>query len=290
MTQQLLNFLQTKRLSVVSLAGKINPEALQNSLNFFHVNGINPQIMPHAYDEKSREPYLASELKNRLADFYAAWNNSDVIICSRGGYGCSELIANIDWDLLKNHNPIVVGYSDITALHLAMVKFNCGIPVTGMMFLKFPELITNLRNSSSLLQSLNSNDIKHRDLRGKFDVIQAGSLITGNLIVANLTVLSSLCGTPYLPEFKNSTLIIEDINEAPYKIDRLLTQLLQSGILTQLKALIFGEFLNCGHQDELDFVFQKFAPYVNGLVGKNFPFGHGNNVYSLNMRQTYIIS
>ena len=280
--QELLNYLKTKKISIISPAGKIKKDLLDKSIAFFAKNGINLNVMPHVFDEKTEEIYLASSLENRVSDFIQAWESSDIILCARGGYGCAELADTINWKKLQKNDTIVIGYSDVTALHMAMLR-NCkGIAINGMMALKFLELAQNRLNSDSLLQALqqkNSFDFSEKltFFKGNFDKISENQ----KFITANLAVLSSLCGTPLMPDFTGKILVVEDINEPPYKLDRYLTQLAQNGVLSQLKGLIFGEFINCGSEDEIDFVFQKFAVKVNGLVAKNFPFGHGENVYSL---------
>jgi muramoyltetrapeptide carboxypeptidase len=279
---KLLNCLRTKKISIISPAGKIKKDLLDKSIAFFTENGINLSIMPHVFDENTQEIYLASSLTNRVSDFTKAWENSDIILCTRGGYGCAELAKAIDWANLKKTDTLVIGYSDVTALHMAMLKNHKGICINGMMALKFPELAKIKLNSTTLEQALQKQN--------SLDFIDSLSFLQGNsnqisqstkFITANLAVLSSLCGTELMPEFTNKILIVEDINEAPYKLDRYLTQLLQSGVLAQIKGLIFGEFIECGSEDEINFVFQKFSTHINGIVAKNFPFGHGNNVYSL---------
>ena len=280
--QELLDFLKTKKISIISPAGKIKKDLLDKSVAFFAENDINLTVMPHVFDNQTQEIYLASSLANRVSDFIQAWENSDIILCSRGGYGCAELAQAIDWTKLKKTDTIVIGYSDVTALHLAMLKNHKGICINGMMGLKFPELIKNKLNSTTLLQALQQ--------KNSLDFINYLSFYQGDntqishnteFITANLAVLSSLCGTTLMPDFKDKILIIEDINEPPYKLDRYLTQLSQNGILSQVKGLIFGEFIECGSEDEINFVLKKFSAQINGIAAKNFPFGHGNNVYSL---------
>lgn len=280
--KELFDYLKTKKISVISPAGKINRELVSKSIAFFQEHGIQLNILPHVLDENSSEIYLASSLPNRLADFYDAWENSDIILCSRGGYGCAELACNVNWQNLQKEDTIVVGYSDVTALHMAMLKNRKGVCINGMMALKFPELSSHKLNCKTLLSALQGeNDLSFIDnlnvIGGKPLVINEGT----KFVAANLAVLSSLCGTSIMPDFEGKVLIVEDLNEPIYKLDRYLTQLTQNGILSQLDGLIFGEFINCGSAEDLEFVMKKFIPEVKGFTAKNFPFGHGDNIYSL---------
>ena len=280
--KELFDYLKTKKISVISPAGKVNSTLLAKSVEFFKSNGVDLQIMPHVYDEKTSEIYLASSLHNRLTDFYAAWEQSDIILCSRGGYGCAELAAAINWQSLQKSDTIVIGYSDVTALHMAMKKNHKGICINGMMLLKFPELSKNSANCRSLLMALRGeNSFEFADelefIKGNKTQIDKNS----EFVVANLAVLASLCGTPLMPDLQGKFLVLEDINEPAYKLDRYLSQLLQSGVLSKLQGLIFGEFIDCADSAQLDFVFNKFAPIIDGSAAKKFPFGHGEKVFSL---------
>ncbi len=280
--RELFDYLKTKKISVISPAGKIKKTSLAEAVDFFESHGVTLNIMPHVFDGESSEIYLASSLDNRLADFYEAWENSDIILCSRGGYGCAELASAIDWQSLKKSDTIVVGYSDVTALHMAMLKNKKGVCINGMMALKFMELINNQENATALLRSLRGEESLEFVDRLEFLKGSAANIDKKpKFVVANLAVLVSLCGTPLMPNLQKKILIVEDLNEPVYKLDRYLTQLAQNGILSALDGLIFGEFLDCGTADALDFVFNKFAGQINGVVAKNFPFGHGSKVYSL---------
>lgn len=276
-----------RTIGIIAPAGKIDEEKLKQSISFFQTLGIKTKVMPHVVGYLSDERYLSSSVDNRLKDLYLAWedNEIDYILAARGGYGCMQLLDKIDWERLKKHKKIIIGYSDITALHLAMLKKNCGIPMTGVMGLKSPTLFLKEINLKSLQQSLDktTNNI---DLSQYISPIKSGHF-SGNIIVANLTMLCSLIGTKYLPTFKNKALLIEDINEPAYKVSRMITQLQLSGVLKDISALIFGEFTDCGNENELDIIFNKLANNLQIPIGKNFPFGHGDNIFSINMKKKY---
>jgi len=95
----------------------------------------------------------------------------------------------------------------------------------------------------------------------------------------------TLCGTEYFPDVAGRVLILEDLNEPPYRIDRYLTQLKQAGVLSKCAGVAFGDFLDCGAHDELQLIFHKAAEAVSGPVITGFPFGHGLPVVSISMNR-----
>ncbi len=272
----LKTFLKNKTISVVAPAGKVNPALLNTAVNIWQSWGTKIKIMPHVTGFE--EDFFSAPAELRAEDFNTAVNDdeTDFIICARGGYGCAMLTELIDWEMLAEKNKAVIGYSDITALHQMMLCHNAGIPISGAMFLKAPELFNNPLNADSFVNALSNNaQILKTDSKIPFH---------GKCIVANLAVLSSLCGTDLLCDFKGKCLILEDLNEPPYKLHRMLNQLAQSGIFDQLSALACGEFLDCGEVYETEKIFRFFAAKYNLPLFLNLPIGHGDKIFAINMR------
>lgn len=269
-------FLKNKTVGVVAPAGRINSQLLVQAAQIWLSWGVKVRIMPHVTGFE--KDFFAAPADLRAADFNMAANDDEIdfIICARGGYGCAELHDLIDWELLKKKNKPVVGYSDITALHQMMLKHNAGIPISGAMFLKAPELFKKSLNASSFEVALSNGEQKIN--------LDTDTPYIGKCVVANLTVLASLCGTELLSDFFGKLLILEDLNEPPYKIHRMLNQLAQSGIFNQIKALGCGEFLDCGENpDDYRKIFAAFADKYSLPLYFDLPIGHGDNIFAVNM-------
>jgi muramoyltetrapeptide carboxypeptidase len=156
-----------------------------------------------------------------------------------------------------------------------MLKFKAGIPVAAPMCGKLPEALLDHQPAITrkyLYHALTSVT-ETLLLADELNILQPGST-NGNIIACNLTVLNSLCGTPYLPNFNNAILVLEDINEDPYKFDRSMTQLEQCGILALCKGVIFGSFTACGDDEAVLAIQHKYAAMVNGPVFAGLQFGH----------------
>jgi muramoyltetrapeptide carboxypeptidase len=267
-----------KRIGVVAPAGPCNKQTATNSIELLEQQGLEVVLMPHLFSGTS-EPYLSSSIENRIADLEQCWsdNSIDLILCLRGGYGSAELLPHINWELLKKRDVPFLGFSDITALHLGMIKNRLSSPIAAPTLSLFKEAITCTMTTNSLKNSIFSKNKKiSTHIYPTLNIIKQGEC-TAPLFPLNLTVLTTLIGTPYLPDFSNTILLLEDIGEAPYAVDRHLNHLLQAGILTSLKGVIFGQFTDRKKHNlnsQYTTIFQKYSTFINGPVIANFPFGH----------------
>ncbi len=198
--------------------------------------------------------YLAGSDEERLDDFHEMFSNKNVkaIFSVRGGYGSGRLLDRIDFNLIKKNPKILVGYSDITALQMAIFKKTGLVTFAGPMLAtdfsgrinKFAEenfwkIITNTKKIGKI----------HNPRDEKFYALTKGRG-EGKILGGNLALLNSLMGTPFFPSFKDSILIIEDIGEAPYKVDRLLNQLRLAKVFDEIKGVILGRFVDCYETDK----------------------------------------
>lgn len=286
-------FTQTfKHAALIAPAGKVEQEDVALSVELLEKTGMQVKVMPHVFSDAD-ENYLAAPLKERLQDLHACWRDKsiDLIFCVRGGFGAAHLLPKIDWNLLRTRKIPFVGYSDITVLHMAMLQQKVGTPIAAPMPIVFHEaLFKNNENQYTrdyMRLALSGNIPPGTELtrpgNETFNVIKPGYALSVP-VVANLSVLTSLCGTPWFPKLRHRVLIIEDLNEPLYKIDRYLTQLMQCGALKNCAGLLFGQFNNCGDEDEKHKLFKRFAESVKGPVIADFPFGHNFPSVSLNMR------
>lgn len=252
-----------RKIGIAAPSKRPDPEQLRRALEMLKSTGVETVCAPDMLAE-GEEDYFASDAETRANGFNALLRDRsiDLILCSRGGYGSGYLLDRIDWPLLAERNLPVCGYSDITALHMGMLAHHAGIPVTS------PMAETLLRAGSDSFTSmqhavgyaLKLNDGSKMTARLTRVTEQMTAKVTGHFIAANLAVLTSLCGSKHLPRWTGAVLAVEDIDEEPRKIDRMLLQLDLCGIFDEVSAVVFGKFSGaCGTPEERDRIFRRFA-------------------------------
>ncbi len=240
--------------------------------------------------------YLAGTDEERAKEFQEAFLDKNVkaVITAAGGYGCMRFLNLVDWNKIKKHPKIFIGFSDNTALHLAINK-KCGFPSvhgTGVIFLwgnaenrpyafrHLLALITDFYKDKNVSFSNWGGDDFDRVKPLPVKVVNEGSKTAkGVLIGGNLSLVSSLIGTPYEPDWKGKILFIEDVHEDIYRIDRMLCQLKLAGVFDKVNGVILGTFRKCeADKDEPCLtLWQVFDDYFKGRpypVIANFPTGH----------------
>jgi muramoyltetrapeptide carboxypeptidase len=200
--------------------------------------------------------YLGGSIDERLQDLHAMFADSSVraIFALRGGYGSAQLLDRIDYNLIRANPKIFVGYSDITALHLAIHQ------KTGLVTFHGPVVLSHFTDytQSYFRKALFTpkavgalaNPPEPNPLRPAHPLrtVRAGKA-SGPLIGGNLTLISTTMGTPYEIDTRGRILFLEDVDEEPYRIDRMLTQLRLAGKLDAAAGIIFGECLDCRPKD-----------------------------------------
>jgi muramoyltetrapeptide carboxypeptidase len=202
----------------------------------------------------ARRGYFAGTDEQRAADLNAMFADPEVraIHCVRGGWGCARLLPLLDWQTISRHPKILLGFSDITALLLALhaktglVTFHGPVGTSRWNPFNVSYLKRVLQEGEAVTFE-NLKEVGEDDLtvvENRVQTLQPGTA-RGRLLGGNLTVLSSLVGTGYLPDWDGCILFLEDVEEAPYRIDRMLTQLRLAGILQQARAVIWGNCTDC---------------------------------------------
>jgi muramoyltetrapeptide carboxypeptidase len=279
-----------KTIAVIAPSGPASPEQVHAGCGFIEKLGIKVKLAPGVLNQ-GQCPYLSANTSSRLDDLHGAYadNTIDLILCARGGFGAAHLLPEIDWTIIRSRSIPLVGYSDINALHLAMIKNNAGIPVVGPMCIRLPQLHDDAYTLEYFKRALSDSPARHALLPNGGE--QLTTLIPGcvkaPVIASNLAVMVSLCGTEFMPELKGKILMLEDINEPAYKLDRYLTQLKQNGILDDIAGLLLGDFIECGSGDERNEMFNRVLGKLDCPVYSGFPFGHGFPL--LSVRQNSII-
>lgn len=232
---------------------------------------------------KTNEGYLAGSDKLRASELnkFFADDEVDAILCFGGGYGCTRILDLLDYDLIRKHPKLLIGFSDITALHTAIGQNSRLVTIHGPMLKTLSRKPTQYTISSFCRGLRMSVPLGAFPLPKKHDLesFYPGRAF-GKLIGGNLSVITSLCGTPYELKGENSILFLEDIGEDAYAIDRMLRQLWQNGLLKDIKGLIFGNFSHCqpNKQEPYEFtvkeILQQYANLAKVPTIYNFPAGH----------------
>jgi len=249
------------------------------------------------YDEKTvlaKYGYLAGKDKVRAREVNRMFADKsvDAIWCVRGGYGSARILPMLDYDLIKENPKVIIGYSDVTAL-LHGIFLETGLvgfhgPVGASRFTKY-----STKHATSVLMTPQERyeipypeeNLKEEDVSYQPFVINSGNAI-GQLVGGNLTLVTSLLGTPYELDTKDKLVFLEDIGEKPYRIDRMLTQLLLAGKLQDAAGVVLGVFSDCqagAHDTSLSLretMEDRFSnlgiPVIYGMS-----FGHIGNNFTL---------
>jgi len=254
--------------------------------------GLKPKAAPHLAE---RHGYLAGRDADRAADVNAFYADPEVraIFAVRGGWGCARILPFLDFSMIRAHPKLLIGFSDITALHLAFAARAGFTTIHGpnasaswpafswdaFRAIAFdgatPTLVNPVGREDRLVQRI-----------GRIRTFRSGKA-SGRLLGGNLTVLAALMGTPWLPDFTGAILFLEDTNEAPYRIDRMLTQLALGGVLGKLAGVVFGQCTGCAAEGPsyggftLSEVLQQHFEPLGIPAFQGAQFGHVASQFSL---------
>ncbi len=263
-----------------------DPSRIDDIMATIRGMGLVPRLAPNV---GAVEGYLAGTDEQRAAAINAAYADPVIraLFAVRGGWGSARILPLLDWDLIRANPKLLIGFSDITALHLAFAR-RAGYPTihapnaggrwpvdswNSLWWLAFAGAgpVLNLRRRTGTPSPA-------------FKVLTHG-IAEGRLLGGNLSVLSALVGTPWMPDMTGAVLFLEDVGEAPYRIDRMMSQLTLSGILDRVAGVIFGQCTHCspGGGDSVT-VADVMRHHLGGLgvpacIGANI--GHVANQLSL---------
>ncbi len=254
------------------------------------VCGVKTVLAPGALKHGPMK-YCCGTQESRLADLHALLNDPrvDLILCTRGGFGSAHILPKLDFDLLRERNLPVYGYSDISALHLAMLAKHAGIPVCAPMADGLPDAMRRPEAKETFRTVLRKRTAprKLKLVPVEGSNVEAG--ITGPLVLSNLTVMTTLCGTPWMPDLNSRILALEDVHEEARVLDRHLTHLIQAGIIEQTRAVIFGYFTKCGPKPQIRRLLRDFAAQTGKPVCTGLAFGHEHPKCSYRLGEPAII-
>ncbi|UYH54898.1 LD-carboxypeptidase [Qipengyuania sp. SS22] len=260
------------------------PDELDRAIHWIRGMGLVPRLGAHVADQKG---YLAGTDADRAADLAVMFAAPDVraIFAVRGGWGGARILPLLDWDTIRANPKLLIGYSDTSALHLAIAA-RAGFPT-----LHGP-------NAASRWDGASWDSLWRIAFAGGMPMLGGGRIeeatgrpartlvpgtARGRLLGGNLTILSTLMGTGWLPGFDGAVLFLEDINEEPYRVDRMLQQLRLAGVCDRVAGVVFGQCTRCTGRDPgyagftLDEVLDRHLSDLGKPVIAGFNTGHIRN-------------
>ncbi len=231
--------------------------------------GFDPVVDEEVY---ARDRHLAGKDEQRARHLMALFEDPTVraIACARGGFGSMRLLPFLDIDSIRQHPKALIGFSDVTALLNVLLEQSAMPTIHG-------PVITALGRANAL--TCNSlNEV----LGGRLNPVTADQPVTlsagsaaGVLCGGNLSTLCHLVGTDFDPRFHDRIVLLEDVNEMPYRIDRMLSQMRMAGCFDGVQAIALGRFHNCGSIDDIHQVFLDHFGRRRIPIMSGFPVGHG---------------
>ncbi|HCA80863.1 MAG TPA: LD-carboxypeptidase [Bacteroidetes bacterium] len=256
-------------------------EKIDKGVRYLEGLGYRVKVGRHVMDEHG---YLAGSDEHRAEDFNEMLRDRTVkaIIAVRGGYGTPRILQLVDYAAVRRTPKIIVGYSDLTALQLALYRKTGLVTFSGPMLgvemwdsidpyteEHFWRLVTSPSKAGALENPDGERMSGHNSGKAR-----------GTLLGGNLSLLMSLLATPYAPNLQSAILAVEDVDELPHRVDRMFTQLFLSGILRRIAGLVLGKFTDCVPSDPskphltVERVIDEMLQRVQCPVLGNVQFGH----------------
>jgi muramoyltetrapeptide carboxypeptidase len=264
-------------VALVSPAGPVDTGKVDAAVEVLKSWGLKPRVYPHAL---GRHSFYAGTDEDRLADLNHALADPEIraVLCNRGGYGLQRIVQGLDLAAVQRDPKLVTGFSDVTALHGALW---CGARLATIHGPVATQLGRGGLFASGMRQVLMSAEPVVLTAHAGVSTarVRTGGRAEGVLLGGNLSILSTCVGTSFMPDMKGAILLIEDVGEAAYRVDRLLTHLLNCGVLQQLAGIAIGDFSlpagAAGSISPADVLSERLSglgiPVLGGL-----PVGHGD--------------
>ena len=273
-------------VGVVAPSGVLDDTLAERLVRNLEGFGMRVKMAPNA---RAQHGGYAGTVAERVEDLHGMFRDREVeaIWCARGGSGCAAMLPHLDYGLIRRTPKIVVGYSDVTALHLGLLR-RAGLvsfhgPVATSTFSDYSA--ANLRavlmepepqrtfegSAENFARALEAPEFEPRPY--------VEGVATGRLVGGNLSVLSALVGTPYGMQAGPNLVFLEEVGEAPYRIDRMLTQMQQAGLLGTAAGAMLGIFQRCEPTDgdpslTLQEVLREHFASGRKPAGYGYSFGH----------------
>jgi len=248
------------KVGIIAPAGPVEPDALEAGCATLLRMGYQPFYLPSILD---RDLYFAGTVERRLNEFHEMFRRREVraVICARGGYGCNYLLPHLDLGLIRRNRKIIVGCSDVTTL----LTYLCD--AAGLVTFHGPMAAGDFGRPDGIdehawFAAVASGETHQRIFDARDVEPLAKGTGEGVLYGGCLSLLCASLGTPYEARTRGTVLFLEDLNEPPFRIDRMLMQLKFAGKLKEVKGIIFGEMHRCGQRGAEDYTLQQVVMRV----------------------------
>lgn len=258
------------RVGIAAPSGAVDPSEAAAGVRALEALGFAVVIPDDVF---RRKRYLAGDDRQRAETIVRMFRDPhvDAVLCARGGYGAMRTLSYLDWSVLRQNPKPLIGFSDSTALLNTVVE-RCGMVVYhGPVLTKLAS--ADGRTVESFLTALTETK-PVRLTAVNAEVVQSGRAF-GKVFGGNLTTLCHMAGTPFMPEWSGAILFLEDCHEAPYRIDRMLSQMKLGGRFDRVVGIMLGAFTDCGAPDELRGLFSEILGDLGIPVLGGFDIGHG---------------
>ncbi|MCL2603065.1 MAG: LD-carboxypeptidase [Defluviitaleaceae bacterium] len=275
-------------VAVVALSGPCDPNRLASGVRVLESMGLRCRVTDSC---RAREGFLAGPDALRLRDLHESFSSPEIrgVICARGGYGAQRLLPYIDYALIKNNPKVFAGYSDVTALHIVfnqlckLVTFHAPMPASDFGGGDIhPETLRSFRET--LFAGKTREILPTAYPYTVFVPGRAAGILTGG----NLSLVASSLGTPYEIDTRRRILFLEETNEEPYKIDRMLLQLKYAGKLAAAAGIVLGDFSPQTVETLAQSVNDILLP-LNVPTVVNLPCGHTSPTLTLTLGTEIVI-
>ncbi|HSI74010.1 MAG TPA: LD-carboxypeptidase [Fimbriimonas sp.] len=270
-------------IAFVSPASPIAPEKLEFATNILESEGYGVRLMPNAL---AAEGYLAGSDEQRARDLQDAFADDEIaaVYCTRGGYGCARLFPHLDLDAIAQSRKLFLGFSDVTTLHIALNRR--GLPTVHApmgITLSSPREPWVVESFTNVLKGI--NDLPTGATRGETVI---GGVAEGKLVGGCMCLICDTIGTPDEIMTDDAILLLEDVDEAPHRVDAMVTHLLNAGLAQKAAGFLIGEMTRTDERiDEgiggmpwKELLRDRLAPLGKPMVF-DFPLGHAKQMLSL---------
>jgi len=270
-------------IGIMAPSSRVDRARLEQGVAMLEERGYNVYVHPQTWKKQGQS---AGGVNDKVKALHDLFKNPKVkaIICARGGNRAGQMLPLLDYKLIKKNPKIIMGYSDVTALLNGIHK------ETGLITFHGPLVHHKAANTPPQKQQDQSFDLlsgEKMDIpMGRTKVLRAGKA-SGELVGGNLSLICSLMGTPWEPDFKGKILFLEDCDEELSRYDRMFQQLSNAGVFQQVKGVLLGAFTGATDTGFLPFgmtmedIFREAVGGAKIPVVMNAPFGHGKNLYTL---------
>ncbi|BFU46354.1 S66 peptidase family protein [Krasilnikovia sp. MM14-A1004] len=259
-------------VQLVGTSGWVHADRAAAAMSALAAWGLRPRLGENAL---KTHYYLAGTDEERLADLNAAFRDPEVraVICLRGGYGAQRIVDGLDVDAVRADPKLFMGFSDITALHVALW---CE---AGLSTVHGPRL-SNLHDGARRALMTTDPVVVAADEKEDTVGVRVPGRAEGTLLGGNLTMLATTVGTRHRLDLTGAILLIENVSEEPYRVDRSIVQLKRSGWLDGVAGVALGQFTECEDDDERSPTVQQVLAEQFGSLGVpvlgGLPIGHGD--------------